>query len=101
MSEMLISVIQKVQKATDVGMLKEGIVYDDYVNIVSTSFTWDLQAEVALAANIGHRGSSSSAGDALLHPTLSCHFDSKSTSCWRRITGEVKDCVIIHQKRTN
>lgn len=83
MSAMLISVDQKVQRATDVGVLKEGIVYNHHDNFFPTSFTRDLQAEVTLAANIGHRGSSSSAGDALLHPTLSCHFDGKSTSCWR------------------
>lgn len=89
MSAMLISEDQKLQRATVVGALKEGIVYNSYVNF-STSFTGDLQAKVTLAANIGHRGSSSSAGDALLHPTLSCHFDGKSTSCWMSITGEVK-----------
>ncbi len=90
MSAMLISEDQKLQRATVVGALKEGIVYNSYVNFFPTSFTGDLQAKVTLAANIGHRGSSSFTGDALLHPTLSCHFDGKSTSCWMSTTGEVK-----------
>lgn len=81
----------KVQRATNVGVLEKGIVNNDYVNVIfHTSPTRDLQTEVALAANIGHRCSSSSAGDALLHPTFSCHFHGKSTSCWRNIMGEIK-----------
>lgn len=81
---------EKVQRATNVGKLEGEIVNNGYFNaIFHTSPTRDLQTEVALAANIGHRCRSSSAGDALLHPTFSCHFHSKSTSCWRNIMGEV------------
>lgn len=85
---------QKVRRTTNVGALEKGIFNNDYANVIfPTSRTRDLQTEVALAANIGHRCSSSSAGDALLHPTLSCHFHGKSTSCRRNIMGKVKQRV--------
>lgn len=43
--------------------------------------TWDLEAEVTLAAHVGDRSRSLLPGDALLHPALPSHLHREGAPC--------------------
>lgn len=45
------------------------------------SITWDLEAEVALAAYVGNGRCSPLPGDALLHPALPCYLHRECAPC--------------------
>lgn len=79
MSDMLISERTKGARVKP-GELPPVVFFSESAGL-RASATWDLEAEVTLAAHVGHRRGPPLPGDALLHPALPRHLHRERAPC--------------------
>lgn len=81
------------QYLSGTGFMLNCMAHRPNVDIVLSFLTRYFQTEVTLTANVGNRWCCSPAGDALLHPSLTCHFDTEWTACKKTTMSTMEELV--------